>query len=135
VDSALKKLGEDQRNGRVGEWFTRFNVTVSAADLATFRRTCLDPLLENLLDDYEWWAWCHGTETHSDHHEGEITAYDYLDRIELFPHHRSRHLRTPYHYDPVAEGAAGDVDSYLDTGSIVGLRRATTLFPELEGGG
>lgn len=128
VESALKKLNDDRKANRVGEWFCRFNVEVSEADLLRFRRTCLDPLLENLLDDYEWWTWCMTA-----HSATEDVRYHYEVRREGFPQHRLRHYRTPYHYDPIGEGGAGDVDDYLDTGNIAGLRKLTTLFPELEG--
>lgn len=138
VESALKKLNDDRKANRVGEWFARFNVEVSEADLLRFRRTCLDPLLENLLDDYEWW----GHAFVNRNLRGAVTTvklptedlqYDYDVRARYWPQHRLRHFRTPYHYDPIGEGGSGDVDDYLDTGNMAGLRKLTTLFPELEG--
>lgn len=128
VESALKKLNDDRKANRVGEWFCRFNVEVSEADLLRFRRTCLDPLLENLLDDYEWW-----TDVMINGPSDGYGLWDYQERAEAWSYHRLRHFRTPYHYDPIGEGGSGDVDDYLDTGNMAGLRKLTTLFPELEG--
>ena len=133
VESAMKKFGEDSRNGRIGEWFARWQVTVGPEDVARFRRVCLDPILENLLDDYEWWedrytylARCTGpTGARADQFSHEV-------RHHKFPHHARRHFRTPYFYNPIAEGGAGDLDALMDQGSQAGLVRATDLFPELK---
>lgn len=119
--SMMEKFELDQRCGRVGEWFARWRVEVSAADVARFKRECLDPVLENLCDDYEWWSWCKK--------EGVHPSHPHL-RKEKFPHW-PRHFRTPYCYNPISEGAFGDIDSYMETRSTVGLQRADNLFPEL----
>jgi hypothetical protein len=43
------------------------------------------------------------------------------------------HWRHPYGvFDALNEGGSSDLDEYLETGSTVGLERASTLFPELE---
>lgn len=123
VASMMKKINEDREEGRINEWFERWNVEVSEADLARFRRQCLDPVLENLCDDYEWWSACLA--------EG-IDPFNFRVRDSRFPHHRPRCFRYPYGtYSPVAEGGFGDVDEYLENGTTAGLHRATTLFPEL----
>lgn len=125
TESMLKKLTEDQAAGRIEEWFARWNVGVQQRDIDKFKRECLDPVLENLCDDYEWWAACK--------HGGKVDVYDYQRREMSFVDHKLRHFRFPYGvYSPVAEGGFGDVDAYMDTGSTAGLRRAETLFPELQ---
>lgn len=121
-DSMLKKIGEDVAAGRGGEWFARWNVEVTESDVAKFKRECLDPVLENLCDDYAWWTVGYDTD-----------KWDWQTRLKLFPHHTNRHWRMPYGvYDPVREGGVGEVDNFLATGSTVGLVRVTNLFPELE---
>ena len=124
AESMCKKIDKDVAAAAGGEWFARWNVTVTPADVARFRRQCLDPVLENLCDDYEWWAEC--LVKHGDPFD------QFTRRPKEFPAHRARHYRTPYFYDPLAEGGSGDLDQYLDTGSTVGLVTADTLFPELE---
>jgi hypothetical protein len=126
----LKKLTEDQTDGRSEEWFARWNVEVSQRDIDKFKRECLDPVLENLCDDYEWW---HYVKTRTP----ELSAFDMEEHRMAskgeFKHHRRRHYRYPYGtYNPVAEGGFGDVDAYMDSGSTAGLHRAETLFPELQ---
>lgn len=126
TESMLKKLTEDTEAGRVEEWFARWNVEVSQRDIDKFKRECLDPVLENLCDDYEWWDYC------KRHNNSD--PFDMQFRTdEGFEHQIKRHFRFPYGvYSPVAEGGFGDVDAYLETGSTAGLRRAETLFPELQ---
>lgn len=112
VESMLKKMGEDQRNGRIGEWFGRWKVEVSAADVARFRRECLDPVLEQLCD---WWGWCRLGDPYRPKNSGSVL-----------------HWRHPFGvYNVLNEGGFSDIDSYLETGSESGLRRADDLFPEL----
>lgn len=125
VESAMKKLGEDLRNGRSGEWFARFAVDVSSDDLAQFRKTCLEPALENVCDDFEWWNDCFLN-------RGDV--WNWQRRAKEFPRHASRHVRLPYGvHSPVLEGGFSDLDGLIETGSTAGLVRARTLFPELNG--
>lgn len=125
VESAMEKYGVDSRNGRIGEWFGRWKVLVSGADLARFKTTCLDPLLENLLDDYEWWAFC-------SQNRGRMDPFDYKFRYGKYPQHLARHFRWPFGvYNPLDEAGGSDLDALLDDGSTAGLVRAPTLFPEL----
>jgi hypothetical protein len=124
VESMLKKVEDDRRANRLGEWFSRFEVRVQPSDVARFRRECLDPVLENLFDDWEWWAWCY--KVHGD-------VFDQSKRrVVEFPRHRRRHFRFPYGvYNPLIEGGTGEVDEYINSGSTAGLRRTEVLFPEL----
>lgn len=112
VESMLKKLEGDRAAGRIGEWFSRWNVEVTAGDIARFRRECLDPILEQLCD---WWWGMTGV--------GGPVNGDYRGVT---------HWRHPFGvYNSLDEGGFGDVDEYLDTGSTVGLQRVKNLFPEL----
>ncbi len=119
----VKKLAEDEADGRLGEWFARWTVDVSPEDLARFKVEFLDPCLENLADDWEWWNYCFT--------EG-ADRWDYSLRARRFPKHRHRHFRKPYGvYDPVSDGGFGDADAYIRDGNAAGLRRAEVVFPEL----
>jgi len=92
-------------------YFMRWKVEITAKDVETFRRTCLDPILENLC---YWW--------------------DYINQKDPAPEEYGYgiHYRHPYGvYNALNEGGATDLDDYLDTGSEVGLRRIGDLFPEL----
>lgn len=109
-------------------YFYCWNVAVGSNDLDRFRRQCLDPILENLCDDYEWWSWCHRG-------KGGVqgsSVWDYLHRHKRFPHHQARSYRFPYGVsNPLTEGYGTEMDSYLDEGTLTGLYRTSTLFEEL----
>lgn len=95
-----------------GHFFMRWKVLVSPVDITRFRRECLDPILEQLC---AWWGWVVGGKVDSD------------IAVNVSPH-----WRHPYGvYNPLDEGGASDLDSYLDTGSEAGLSRVDDLFPEL----
>jgi hypothetical protein len=105
-------------------FFMRWSVSVSQKDIERFKTQTLDPLLENLVDDYEWWSQCL---------ERSKDPFNHLRRQIMFPNHYNRHFRLPYGvYNPVAEGRTTSTDEYLRTGSKTGLVRNTNLFPELE---
>lgn len=130
AESMLEKVELDMRNGRADEWFARWRVEVTPQDVERFRRTCLDPVLENLCDDYGWWADCFENGA-----KDKYGCWEMSVRIESFAHHTKRHYRLPYGiYSPVHEGGFGDVDNYLETGDKSGLRKVTDLFPELSEG-
>lgn len=121
-ESMVKKITEDRESGRIAEWFARLNITIVAKDIQNFCFECLDPILENLCDDYEWWTYCC---------KNNRSPYDQKDRGKLFKHHYPRHYRMPYFYNPIADGAEGDLDRYMNEGSLVGLSYTDNLFPEL----
>lgn len=91
------------------EWFFRWDVLVSSADVERFRRQCLDPILMQLC---QWWD--------------QVGCGDPWDG-------RNRdHWRHPFGvYNVLDEGGASDLDHYLATGSEVGLTRTDNLYPEL----
>lgn len=119
VASAAKTYEELKEAGRLGEWFGRWKIKVGPADIEKFRRTCLDPILENLSD---WWEWIN--------HPGfgqAAASGAWIKTATL-----GLHWRHPFGvYNVLDEGGHADLDAYLETGSTVGLERATDLFPEL----
>lgn len=111
-------------------FFYRWNVPIINSDIQRFRRECLDPILEDMADWYEWMKYC-SKQCPTD--EG-WSIYDAEHRKAAMPHHCSRHFRYPYGtYSVVAEGGIADIDHYLDGGGSVGLHRAEKVFPELGG--
>lgn len=125
TESMLKKVHEDLRDGRANEWFSRWNVELSRNDIETFRRRALDPILLNLADDYEWWAYCW---------DNKVDVYAYEIRSKQFPSHTRRHFLMPYlGYNPLADGNDTVLDQYIFTGNKLGLEYIThdDLFPEL----
>lgn len=106
-----KRLG-DEIASAPSEYFMRWKVVVDRNDVMTFRRQCLDPLLEYLCD---WWEW--------------VTSVD--DPFSNGGNHI--HWRHPFGvYNVLDEGGASEFDVYLATGSKAGLEKVSTLFPELE---
>lgn len=129
VDSMMKKVDDDRKAGRIGEWFARWECRVQPSDLKRFKNECLNPILENLCDDWEWWDWCHENKVNV--FNGATSNGLHRHRCDEFDHH-PRHFSQPYGtYSVVAEGGFGDVDSYLESSSLVGLQRSMVLFPEL----
>lgn len=90
-------------------YFFRWNVAVTPSDIARFRKQCLDPILERLC---RWWEQVRGLAD---------------------PFACPWHFRWPYGiWSPLTDGSgSADIDHYLNDGSLVGLRKAETLFPEL----
>jgi hypothetical protein len=95
------------------DYFMRWDVGITPSDILKFRRECLDSILEQLCD---WWEWA--------------KVWGQAEVSKRGKHH----WRHPYGvFDALNEGGFSDLDEYLETGSTVGLERASTLFPELEG--
>lgn len=130
VASMLEKLELDLRKGRADEWFLRLKLPVTAEETARFCRRTLDPVLENLFDDWEWWERCHHRTDGVHDYSGD--PFNSEERERRFPDHAARHFVMPYFYNPLLEGGTGDVDEFLASGTTVGLHRAEILFPELE---
>lgn len=112
VESMLKKFHEDRDNGRVEEWFARWNVEVTPADVQRFRTRFLDPVLEGLC---QWWDF--------------VKVGDPWRREAL---NFGTHWQSPFSSYPygVIDGGT-DMDEAVINGSTVGLRRVTNLFEEL----
>jgi hypothetical protein len=98
-------------------YFARWKVEISPDDVARFRRECLDPILEQLCD---WWEW--------------ITAgvKEYGSLPEPWHYGNRIHWRYPFGvYNIMDDGGSTDLDEYLNSGSEIGLERTETLFGEL----
>ncbi len=95
------------------EWFARWKVEVTPADIQRFQRECLDPVLENLVDWYD-----------------EMCPPAKQSRPPNY--HTPINWRFPNGiYNPMTEGGESEVDEYLESGSMNGLQRTDNLFPEL----
>ena len=95
------------------DFFMRFKVEVTTDDIAKFRRQCLDPILEQLCD---WWEWI-GNEP---------------DPFQPDVNGNICHWRHPFGvWNVLDEGGSSELDEHLATGSTVGLERAERLFEEL----
>lgn len=104
-------------------YFVRWKADVSEEDLDRFAEETLNPILEDLTDDYEWWEFCKT--------EG-ANPYDYIKRQKVFKHHLQRHYRLPYGtYNVVQRGGQTELDRYMNTGSTVGLCNIKEFFREL----
>ena len=108
-DAFYARLGNVIRE-HPGDFFYRWNVRVTPGDVERFRRECLDPILENMLDWYQM-----------------ITSFpDPWQAIQGI------HWRHPYGaVNQIDQGYSSDVEEYLKDGSTVGLTRTDTVFPEL----
>jgi hypothetical protein len=120
TESLIKKMDEDFGNNRAGEWFARWDVAVSQADINRFKHRTLDPILEQLCD---WWKWI----------QMEPENPFRLDSGIFDDGGTAMHWQHPFGvYNVLDEGGASDLDYYLLTGSEVGLQRTDDLFPELQ---
>jgi hypothetical protein len=122
VKSMLEKIGEDHRNGRIGEWFSRWDTRITEKDIEVFKAQCLHPILETLCG---WWDWIG---------EARTKGHDVFSGIKMLaPTYVQYHWRHPFGvYNVLNEGGFSDVDGFIANGSTVGLYQAETLFPELE---
>ena len=94
----------------VGSYFLRVKVEVYQSDIDCFKKMCLNPLLEQLCDWYEYVTnWSDTTVP---------------NRV---------HFMSPFGlYSPLLETGQTELDNYLENGSEVGLQRVETLFTELQ---
>ena len=120
----FKRLREEHLIPDANTYFDRFTAELDNSDIPEFRRQFLHPVLDNLYDDYVWWALCY---------RRNWDPYDGALRSKLFAHTK-RHFRFPYGvYSPLIEGrgTGSDLDYFIDTGNNVGLEQTKNLFPEL----
>ena len=106
-------------------YFMRWEVNVSPADVKRFRSECLDPTLEQLCAWYQHIV--------NEHDNGTGTAKYFNEPFSADGHQTQLHWRHPFGAEnSVDEYGFGDVDEYLNSGSMVGLRRVDKLFTELQ---
>lgn len=99
----------------VGTYFLRIKSEVFPSDIARFKKLCLNPLLEQICDWYDYVT------------KGK-DAFG-VDR----PGWNSLHYMSPFGlYNPLEQTGQTDMDNYLETGSEIGLHRVETLFTELQ---
>lgn len=97
------------------DFFARWQVLITPQDVERFKRECLDPILEQLCD---WWNFVAGN--------SPPYCFDYT-------HTKGIHWRHPFGvYNVLNENGSSDVDQYLESGSELGLVRGAKLFEELE---
>lgn len=102
----------DILDGCPEEYFARWNVPIPLTEINKFRKECLDPVLEQLCDWYNW-------------------VSNNPDPWTIVRGSNGIHWRHPYGiYNPMDEGGFSDMDNYLATGNKVGLEDAV-LFREL----
>lgn len=128
------RLGEIIKSAHGKEWesvegehyfFKRWQVAVTPTDIERFRRETLDPILENIYDDYEWWDYCYRVKPGT-------SVWDTKLRRK-YSHHCPRHYVRPFGvYNAVDEAGWSDVDAYLNSGSMAGLIYYDDVFPELK---
>lgn len=94
------------------EFFMRWKIEITPGDIDLFRQRCLDPILEQLCD---WWEWVNP---------------EYASVRNLWE--GGIHWQHPFGvWNVLDEGGSSDLDEYLRSGSEVGLTRVENLFPEL----
>jgi hypothetical protein len=124
--------------GSPDEFFMRWKVEITPGDVTLFRQRCLDPVLEQLCD---WWQWitCVIERSHIRNQEvwdNDVTfgcdpPYDHKQG-DLGLHPSAIHWQHPFGVRNVLdEGGHTDLDEYIRSGSEVGLTRTDNLFPEL----
>lgn len=110
AEEFYNRLGEEIKND-AEYFFMRWKVIITPKDIQRFQKEFLDNQLEELCN---WYAWVTSP-------EGRKNPFN--DPI---------HWRTPYgFYSSLLDGGGTELDEYLASGSQLGLRRITNLFPEL----
>lgn len=112
VEAYYKRVGDYYRKNPQ-DYFMRWQAEVTPGDIENFQKECLNPLLEQLC---EWWEW--------------ITC-----RLQTGPWEEpgnSYHWRHPFGVrNMLNEGGESEMDEYLRSGSEASLRRVDNLFTEL----
>jgi hypothetical protein len=116
-----------------GHFFMRWNVYITEQDILKFRRECLDPILEQLCD---WWEWVSFMrERGGSVWDNDVQFGARPDKDDNGGHASAIHWRHPFGvYSVLNEGGSSDLDHYLNSGSMAGLTYVDNLFPELTEG-
>lgn len=108
----------------VGGYFLRIKSEVFPSDIERFKRLCLNPLLEQLCDWYDFVTQGDPLRE-SDNRSTRVPG----DPPESF----GIHFMYPHGlYNPLIETGQTDLDNFLETGSEIGLHRVDKLFTELQ---
>jgi len=108
-------------------FFARWKTEIMPGDIQRFRKECLDPILEQLCDWYSWVS----LSSKGDNH-GPFSPNDGCENDKDEPVRSSIHWRHPFGaVNTIDEYGASDVDEYINSRSMTGLRRVNTLFEEL----
>lgn len=125
----------DEYYGRLGEYITdtpdlyfmRWKANVSTSEINDFKGHCLNQILEQLCDWYEWVT--------ADPNPWRTTPLRVPSDINLQPArviNPDIHWRHPFGvYNILNEGGSSEYDNLLQHGDEVGLRRVDRLFEEL----
>ncbi len=115
-EHCVERLRDDYIQPSPHEWFFRWKVPTSPADVLRFRRETLDPILEQLC----WWY-----DMATDVPPSSFANWEHLCR--------SLNFRMPYGvYSPLLDGGESETDEFLNSGNMVGLRSVDRLFEELQ---
>lgn len=126
TDAEFYKRLQEEIESDPSFFFHRWLCDISEHDITRFKVLCLNPVLENLCDDFEWWAYCCT--------DPSTSLFNTTERSKLFPYHTRRHYVVPFGmYNPIAEGRGTPYDEYIltDGKSTKGLIKEPNLFPEL----
>jgi hypothetical protein len=105
-------------------YFKRWEANIGPADIKKFKRECFDPILEGLMD---WWEYIN---TEGNPHDPWHVDTFYREQGMYVP---KLHYRTPFGiYHSLAGGFRGSYFNYITKQSSRDLRTITTLYPELE---
>lgn len=112
AEAFYARLQEEDISRHPNKYFYRWKVCVRKPDMDHFCKTTMFPLLEELLD---WWEWV------SAHPEDPFAPGNRL------------HRQSPWGtYNSLDRGFRGSYFRYLTTGSTAGLVKISTLYPELD---
>lgn len=115
MEHFYERLRDDYIAANPEQWFFRWKAAVTSQDIQAFKDQCLDPLLEQLC----WWY-------------DQITGKDMTKVAKQYDFPSTNH-RTPYGiYSKLMDGGESEQDIYLNSGSMVGLKQADSLFKELK---
>lgn len=99
-----------------GYWFFRWNVEFGQREIAQFEEVCLRPVLEAMCDWYDCVTKCK-----------KKSSFEYCKR------HGALNYVFPFGVlNPITEGYETEYDTYVETGSTVGLYRTEEMFRELK---
>jgi len=119
----------DGKAKRDSSYFHRWEINITEEEIDTFKNRVFDPLLEQLMD---WWEWIQPDpfDPWRPRTYGEMKWHEFPDQEEV---RNTFHWQSPWGvYNSLASGRRGSYFDLLTSNSKKGLHKATTLFPELQ---